>query len=171
MLIFGTDMNVVKNTKNNLSSNFDMKDLGEAYLILCIKIIWNNAGLTLSQSHYSEKVLKKFNHYDYDPVRSPCDPSIHLKNNNGSLISQFEYAKIIGSVMFLMNCTRPDIAYAVSRLSRYKHNPAREHLNAITRLLKYLKGTMNLVEPYIGRSSNGIRRLLWCKLDIRQWWD
>jgi hypothetical protein len=39
MLIFGTDMNVVKNTKNNLSSNFDMKDLGEAYLILCIKII------------------------------------------------------------------------------------------------------------------------------------
>ena len=114
----------------------------------------------LSQSHYINKVLKKFNHYDYDPVRTPYDLSIHLKKNSGSPVSQFEYAKIIGSVMFLMNCTRPDIAYAVSRLSRYKHNPAREHLNAITRLLKYLKGTMNLVEPYIGRSSNGIRRLL-----------
>ena len=93
-------------------------------------------------------------------MRSPCDPSIHLKNNNGSPISQFEYAKIIGSVMFLMNCTRPNIAYAVNRLSRYTHNHAREHLNAITRPLKYLKGTMNLVGPYICRSSSDIRRLL-----------
>ena len=102
----------------------------------------------LSQSHYINKVLKKFNHYDYDHVRTPYDLSIHLKKNSGSPVSQFEYAKIIGSVMFLMNCTCPDIAYAISRLSRYTHNPASEHWNAITRLLKYLKGTMNLGLTY-----------------------
>jgi hypothetical protein len=153
ILIFGTDMNAVKNTKDFLSSNFDMKDLGEADLILGIRIIRNNEGLTLSQSHYTEKVLKKFNHYDYEPMRTPYDSSIHLKKNSGSPVSQSEYAKIIDSVMFLMNCTRPDIAYAVSRLSRYTHNPAREHWNTMTRLLKYLKGTMNLGLTYTGHPA------------------
>ena len=95
------------------------------------------------QSHYIEKILKKFNCYDELPVRTPYDPSIHLKKNNGSSVSQTEYAKIIGSVMFLMNCTRPDIAYAVSRLSRYTHNPGNEHWTALRRLLRYLKGTMD----------------------------
>ena len=55
--------------------------------------------------------------------------------------------------MFLMNCTRPDIAYVVSRLSRYTHNFAYEHWNALTRLLRYLKGTMNLGLTYIGRPT------------------
>lgn len=55
--------------------------------------------------------------------------------------------------MFLMNCTRPNIAYAVSRLSRYTHNPAYEHWNALTRLLRYLKGTMNLGLTYTSRPT------------------
>uniref|UniRef100_A0A2N9I4V3 Reverse transcriptase Ty1/copia-type domain-containing protein n=1 Tax=Fagus sylvatica TaxID=28930 RepID=A0A2N9I4V3_FAGSY len=52
--------------------------------------------------------------------------------------------------MFLMNCTRPDIAYAVSRLSRYTHNPSHEHWTALTRLLRYLKGTMDLGLHFAG---------------------
>ena len=86
-------------------------------------------------------------------MRTPYYPSIHLKKNRGSPIAQSEYAKIIGSVMFLMNCTRPDIAYAISRLSRYTHNHAYEHWNALTRLLRYLKGTMNLGLTYTGRPT------------------
>uniref|UniRef100_A0A7N2RBZ6 Reverse transcriptase Ty1/copia-type domain-containing protein n=1 Tax=Quercus lobata TaxID=97700 RepID=A0A7N2RBZ6_QUELO len=140
-------------TKDLLSSNFDMKDLGEADVILGIKIIRNSEGITLSQSHYVEKVLKKFNHFDCDPVRTLYDPSIHLKKNRGFPVAQFEYAKITGSVMFLMNCTRPNIAYAVSRLSRYTHNLAYEHWNALTRLLRYLKGTMNLGLTYTRRPT------------------
>ncbi|KAK4400305.1 Retrovirus-related Pol polyprotein from transposon TNT 1-94 [Sesamum angolense] len=65
-------------------------------------------------------------------------PGLESKDNGNSM-SQAEYAKIIGSVMFLMNYTRPDIAYAVSRLSRYTHNPNKEHWDAFRRLLKYLK--------------------------------
>ena len=153
MLILGVDMNVVKNTKDLLSLNFDMKDLGEVDVVLGIKIIRNSEGIILSQSQYVEKVLKKFNHFDCDPVRTPYDPSIHLKKNRGSPIAQSEYAKIIGSVMFLMNCTCPDIAYVVSRLSRYTYNHAHEHWNALTRLLRYLKGTMNLGLTYTSRPT------------------
>jgi len=76
------------------------------------------------------------------PVRTPYDLSIHLKKNNGPCISQTDYAKIIESVMFLMNYTHPDIAYVISRLSRNTHNPSKEHWNVLFRLLNYLRGTM-----------------------------
>ncbi|KAL0305302.1 UNVERIFIED_CONTAM: Retrovirus-related Pol polyprotein from transposon TNT 1-94 [Sesamum calycinum] len=95
-------------------------------------------------THYIEKILKRFNRHEEISVRTPYDPSICLKKNNGDIVSQAEYAKIIGSVMFLMNYTRPDIAYDVSRLSRYTHNPNKEHWDTLRRLFRYLKGTMNL---------------------------
>ncbi|KAK4388088.1 Retrovirus-related Pol polyprotein from transposon TNT 1-94 [Sesamum angolense] len=121
-----------------------MKDLGEADVILGVKIRKTENGFSLCQSHYIEKILKRFNCHEEIPVRTPYDPSICLKKDNGDGVSQAEYAKIIGSVMFLMNYTRPDIAYAVSRLSRYTHNPNKEHWFALRRLLKYLKATINL---------------------------
>ena len=58
-------------------------------------------------------------------------------------MSQSEYTKIIGSVMYLMNFTRLDIANGVSRLSRYTHNPNKYHWDALCHMLKYLKGTKN----------------------------
>ncbi|KAL0309192.1 UNVERIFIED_CONTAM: Retrovirus-related Pol polyprotein from transposon TNT 1-94 [Sesamum radiatum] len=121
-----------------------MKDLGEADVILGVKIRKTENGFSLCQSHYIEKILKRFNCYEEILVRTPYDPSICLKKNNGDNVSQAEYAKIIESVMFLMNYTRPDIAYAVSRLSRYTHKSNKEHWDALRRLLKYLKCIINL---------------------------
>lgn len=143
MLIFGTNLCAINETKRILSSLFEMKDLGEADVILGIKLIKTKSGFSLSQSHYIEKVLKNFNSFDVVLVRTPYDPSIHLKKNRGPNVSQIEYVKIIGSVIFLMNSTRLDIAYAVSRLSRYTHNPAKEHWDALHRLLRYLRDTMD----------------------------
>src|ERR1044072_7668805 len=143
MLIFGTSLKVVIEIKQFLSSKFEMKDLGEVDVILGIKIQRKENGFSLSQAHYVEKLLRKFNSFDVVPARTPYDPSVHLKKNNGASVSQSEYAKIIGTVMYLMNNTRPDIAYVVSRLSRYTHNPSSDHWNALLRLLKYLKGTMD----------------------------
>lgn len=141
MLIFGTNLVVVEEAKCFLSSAFDMKDMGEADVILGIKLEKTEHGFLLSQSHYVDKVLKRFNCDELSISKSPYDMSVHLKKNLGSPVSQSEYAKIIGSVMYLMNCTRPDIAYVVSRLSRYTHNPSNEYWVALYRLLKYLKGT------------------------------
>ena len=143
MLIFGPNMNVVNENKKFLFFKFEMKDLGEADVILGIKIKRNVNGFSLCQSHYIEKMLKKFDCFNVVSVRTPYDPSIHLKKNKDFSVSQTEYAKIIGSVMFLMNYTRPDIAYVVSRLSRYTHSPSSEHWSALHHLLRYLRGTMN----------------------------
>ncbi|KAK9668952.1 hypothetical protein RND81_13G098400 [Saponaria officinalis] len=119
------------------------KDMGVADVILGIKITRTETGLCLSQSHYVEKILEKLNQFDCTHVRTPYDSSMHLSKNKGNSIGQEKYAKIIGSVMYLMNYTRPDIAYAVSRLSRYTHNSGPDHWKALIRLLRYLKGTMD----------------------------
>ena len=64
LLIFGTSHNVVHDTKSFLISKFDIKDLGETNVILGIKILRDNDCIILSQSHYVEKILKKFEHFD-----------------------------------------------------------------------------------------------------------
>ena len=61
------------------------------------------------------------------PMSTPYDSKVRLVKNCGDSVSQNKYAQIIGNLMFLTNCTRPNIAYAVGRLSRYTHNPSIEH--------------------------------------------
>ncbi|GJR00950.1 zinc finger, CCHC-type containing protein [Tanacetum coccineum] len=153
MLIFGTDQNQVDKTKKFLSSKFSMKDMGEADVILGIKIKRENKGIVITQSHYIEKILKKFNRENCSPVSTPMDPVEKLMPNTGKPVDQLEYSRAIGCLMYAMTSTRPDIAYAVGRLSRFTSNPSRHHWHAITRVFKYLKGTMNYGLSYVGYPS------------------
>ena len=153
MLIFGSNLKYVEETKRFLSSKFDMKDLGEADVILGIKIVRKDNSLALSQSHYIEKVLKRYNHFELKPAATPVDPSIKLMKNTGRAMDQLKYASIIGSLMYAMHCTRPDIAYAVSVLCRFTSNPGQEHWNAISRVLRYLKRTLDYGLHYVGYPS------------------
>uniref|UniRef100_A0A2N9EBZ3 Reverse transcriptase Ty1/copia-type domain-containing protein n=1 Tax=Fagus sylvatica TaxID=28930 RepID=A0A2N9EBZ3_FAGSY len=127
MLIMSSNNGIIKATKRMLNSKFDMKDLGVADVILGIKITRTSDGLVLSQSHYIKKVLEKFGRYDDSLVKIPVDVNLHLTKNKRDDISQLEYSQIIGSLMYIMNCTRPDIAYSVSKLSRYMSNPGENH--------------------------------------------
>ncbi|GJZ23366.1 pol polyprotein [Tanacetum coccineum] len=88
------------------------------------------------------KTLKKFEHYDDRPVVTPFDPKVQLKMNKGQSVSQLHYTQVLGSLMYIINCTRPDLAYSVSRLSRYSHNPGKDNWDALVRVLQYLKHTM-----------------------------
>ena len=144
MLIFGTNMIGINETKEYLSSMFKMKDLGEADTILGIKVRKHSGGFSLSQSHYIEKIVNKFNHLGFKEVNTPFDPSVKLTANSGRAVAQLEYASAIGSLMYAMHCTRPDIAFAVCKLSRYTSNPSVEHWKSISRIFGYLKKTKNL---------------------------
>ncbi|GKA69739.1 retrotransposon protein, putative, ty1-copia subclass, partial [Tanacetum coccineum] len=94
---------------------FDMKDMGLADVILRINIIRTQNGLVLSQAHYVDKILNTHNAGDFGLARTPIDTSLHLSKYRG-----------VG--------TRPDLAYAVSRLSRYTSNPSDAHWKALTRV-------------------------------------
>ncbi|GKC37459.1 hypothetical protein Tco_1049843 [Tanacetum coccineum] len=68
------------------------------------------------------------------------DPVEKVMPNTGKPVDQLEYSKVIGCLMYAMTSTRPDIAYAVGRLSRFTSNLSRQHWHVITRVFKYLKG-------------------------------
>nr|GFB38033.1 zinc finger, CCHC-type [Tanacetum cinerariifolium] len=153
MLIFGTDQDQVNKKKEFLSSKFDMKDLGEAEVILGIRVKRGNNGISISQSHYIEKILTKFNFANCFPVYTPADPTVMFRHNKETPVSQLEYSRAIGCLMYAMISTRPDIAFVVGKLSRYTSNPNALHWQALGRVFQYLKGTMDYGLTYSGYPS------------------
>ena len=109
--------------KSMLCANFDMKDLEEVNVILGIKITRSKKGISLDQSHYIEKILKKYNYFDCKPACTPYDPSVKLFKNTGDGVRQSEYASIIGSLRYDADCTRPDITYVVGLLCKFTSRP------------------------------------------------
>jgi hypothetical protein len=127
-----------------------MKDLGEADVILNIKLNKGENGITLLQSHYVEKVLNRFGYMDCKPSPTPYDPSLILRKNKRLGKDHLRYSQIIGSLMYLASATRPDISFAVSKLSRFSSNPGSDHWRGIDRVMRYLKGTMSYAIHYSG---------------------
>jgi hypothetical protein len=120
---------VIKETKDFLSNNFKMQDLVEADVIINIKLLREgNGGVTLVQSHYVEKVLSRFGYSECEPAPTPYDPSKLLKKKNQRIArDQLRYSQIIGSLMYLASATRPDISFAVRKLSRFVSNLGDDH--------------------------------------------
>jgi hypothetical protein len=146
-------MDIINEVKSFLSKSFDMKDLGEADVILNIKLIKEESGITLSQSHYVEKILSRFGYMDSKPSPTLYDPSVTLRENKNDTRDQLRYSQIVGSLMYLASATRLDISFAVSKLSRYMFNPGDDHWHALERVLRYLKGTMSYGIHYSGHPA------------------
>ncbi|KAK0597024.1 hypothetical protein LWI29_021057 [Acer saccharum] len=153
MLIIGRNSSRIDKLKMQLSKAFAMKDLGPAKQILGIRIHreMNSKKLYLSQEKYIEKVLQRFNMDKAKAVSSPL--ATHFKLNIEQCRStdvekkdmeRVPYASAVGSLMYAMVCTRPDIAYAVGVVSQFLSNPGREHWNAIKWIMRYLRGTSSL---------------------------
>ncbi|GJR37641.1 zinc finger, CCHC-type containing protein [Tanacetum coccineum] len=106
MLIFVTNQVHIDLTKKLLSSRFSMKDIGEANVILRIRIKHVSNEKEISQSHYIKKVLKKFNYFDCTLVSTPMDTSEKLMPNDSQYVSQLEYSRVIDCLMYAMTCTR-----------------------------------------------------------------
>ncbi|GKB16362.1 retrovirus-related pol polyprotein from transposon TNT 1-94 [Tanacetum coccineum] len=154
----------IKKLKRQLSQEFKMKDLGSAKQILCMSIIRDKTKdtLRLSREKYIRKVLEKFNMND---AEARCQPLVfHIKLNKkqapktkASLqrMAKVLYALAVGSVMYAMVCTRPDIAHAVGLSSRFMSNPEREHWEMVKWLLCYLKGSLEATLCF-SRKEGGI---------------
>ena len=69
------------------------------------------------------------------------DVTLYFSKNKIDSVSQVEYFRVIGSLIYLLSCTRLDIAYAINKLSKYTSNPKAKHCQGIMRVLKYLRFT------------------------------
>jgi ATP-binding cassette subfamily B (MDR/TAP) protein 1 len=107
--------------------------------------------LYLSQEKYIEKVLRKFKMDEAREVSCPLAAHFKLSKkqcpsteNMGKEMQNVPYASAVGSLMYAMVCTRPDIAQAVSTVSRFMSNPGRPHCEAVKWILRYLRGSTNM---------------------------
>jgi hypothetical protein len=150
ILIFGISINVINDVKLFLSQIFDLKDLGEDDGILNIKLIKGENGIILKQSHYVENILNRFGFSDSKDSPTPFDPSLKLRKNRGRGINQLRYSQIIGSLMYLAGATKPDISFAMSKLSRFTSNLGSDHWCVLERVMRYLRGTSAYGLHYTG---------------------
>jgi hypothetical protein len=130
-LIFGISIDVINEVKTFLCQSFEMKDLGDVDVILNIKLIKGENVITLTQFHYVEKVLSHFGYKDNKPSPTPYDLSLILQKNKRIGRDQLRYSRIIGSLIYLASVTRPNISFAMSKLSRFTSNPGDDHLRVL----------------------------------------
>jgi hypothetical protein len=128
-----------------LSSKIELKRQGPVHYMLGIRISRNPSGssLTMTQDAYATKVLDRFGMSNCHPVATPevADQEDLWHDENQPSVDQGEFRAMIGSLVYLMVCTRPDIAHAVQRLSCHLHAPRIPHLLGAKRVLRYLSGT------------------------------
>jgi len=144
--------------KKELAVRFKMTDLGPCHHYLGMEITRDrgNRTLHLSQRTYIEKVLERFGMLQCKADVTPMSTSIHLVPETGNQTSKeavTHYQSIIGSLMYAMVETRPDIAYAVSVLSRFCSNPNKTHEAAAKHVLRYLKGSLHIGITYGGNDD------------------
>eukprot|EP00171_Calliarthron_tuberculosum_P001087 IDg1087t1 len=159
LLVAGNKSSTIDKIKSVFKSRFKMKDLGRAQEFLGLEITRDRSTrtLTLSQSSYIDKVLDRFGMTNCNSLPTPMEvtstkPKTTQDESDGTSTS-YPYRQVIGSLMYLMIGTRPDIAFAVGKLSQHCENPNLRHWIATKRVLRYIKGTRNLGITYGTKSS------------------
>ena len=164
MLIAAKDKEEIRKVKNQLSKEFEMKDLGAAKKILGMEILRNRkAGkLYLSQKGYIEKVLYRFNMQNAKPVSTPLAAHFRLSSalspqsdDEIDYMSRVPYSSAVGSLIYAMVCSHPDLSYAVSAVSRYMANPGKEHWKAVQWIFRYLRSSTDACLQF-GRTRSGV---------------
>jgi hypothetical protein len=134
-----------------------MKDLGEAAYILGINIYRDRLRCltALNQSTYIDKVLKRIKMENAKKGFLPMSHGVTLSRNQCPKIvdervqmSGVPYASAVGSIMYAMICTRPDVSYALSVSSRYQSDPGVAHWTVVKNILKYLRRTKDMLLVY-----------------------
>ena len=157
MILGGKDESRMEDVKKELSLKFDINNLGNLSYFLGMSVVRNQEEKEswIGQPAYIQKLLSKTGMSDCKPVKTPVDPGQRLVKalETEEAFDQQLYQSVVGSLMYLATCTRPDIAYAVGMLARFASKPNQSHWTAAKRMLRYLRGTDNLGILYKGESE------------------
>jgi hypothetical protein len=149
-----------KRAKEELGWTYETKDLGDANLVLGIRIDRDRdiGTISISQRAYLERVLEHFGMTDCNPCTTPLPPGAILTKDQApqtaedrAVMADKPYRELLGSIMYAQIATRPDLSYAVSTLSKFASNPRKNHWNALTHVLRYIQGTLDYRITYGGK--------------------
>lgn len=144
LLIFGS-ISLIQQLKEDIAAKVEITDLGPISYYLGIEIARSPGQISISQQKYTTEILAKFGKSDLKPVKSPSEMGVRLEKSDQVADEQTtrSYQQQIGSLMYLMVATRPDLAYSVSQAARFMSSPSSEHFQALDRIWKYLVYTKN----------------------------
>jgi hypothetical protein len=127
---------------SNLKTDFAVKTLGPLKFFVGIEVINTPTGVLLSQQRYITDILSRTKMLEAKPVSTPMASSTNLSAYEGEPFPDHTlFRSTVGALQYL-SITRPDIAFAVNKLSQFMHKPTQTHWQSVKRLLRYLKSTI-----------------------------
>ena len=160
MLCLATSDARLDAVERDLSSCFTIKSIGTPSRILGLQISVNalDHSISICQTAYIESLLERYGLANANPVSTPLDPNVDLDRREDDEDSKkgstdqvtAGFPALIGSLMYLAIGTRPDIAFAVTKLAQYTSKPTSTHWTAVKRIFRYLKGTKHFALTYGG---------------------
>ena len=167
IFLTGKNLARIQETKQVLGTDMKVKDLGEARYLLGIELRrrhqfgdMKEGDILLVQEKYVKDMLVRYQMVDCKPANTPLEPNVKMSEEDcpssdleKEEMAEFPYRSVVGSLMYLAVCTRPDICQAVSELSRFNNNPGRVHWEGAKRVLRYLKGSAGVGLLYTGGES------------------
>jgi hypothetical protein len=142
LIVTGGEPAEIATFKKQMTSEFDMSDLGLLSFYLGIEVKQENDCITIKQTSYAKKVLSRFGMTDCNSTKVPINPGTVLhKDKQGKAVDATEYRRIVGCLRYLLH-TRPDLAYSVGMASRFMERPAL-HQNVVKQIVRYVQGTLN----------------------------
>jgi Reverse transcriptase (RNA-dependent DNA polymerase) len=158
VLFLGPNKKDLPHVKEEFMKKWECRDLGKAKEFLCMCIQHKNGRIYLNQTTYLQKVLQHFKLQNTNPAHTPLpegyQPPPNMSPADPSLCSQFQ--QVIGSLLYIMLGTHPDIAFAVTKLSQHAANPSEDHLSRVLYICRYLLGTLDYALVYDGPSDDGL---------------
>ncbi|CAN0874904.1 Retrovirus-related Pol polyprotein from transposon RE1, partial [Linum grandiflorum] len=144
IIITGNDEEGINLLKDALAAEFDLKDLGPLKYFLGIEVARSSKGIVLSQRKYILDLLTETGMLGCKPIDTPMEPNKKLSfEGTMPTVDVGNYQRLVGKLIYLAH-TRPDIAFSVGIVSQHMHHPTTEHLDMVTRILRYLKGSPGL---------------------------
>ncbi|GJY03785.1 retrotransposon protein, putative, ty1-copia subclass [Tanacetum coccineum] len=171
IIIMGNHIPSLQSVKDYLGKCFAMKDLGEAAFILGIKIYRDRSKrlIGLGQNAYIDKILKRYKMDNSKRGHIPMQERLDLNKTQGAStpeevkrMQNVPYASAVGSIMYVVRCTRPDVAFAQNITSRFQQNPGESHWTAVKNILKYLRNTKDMFLVYGGNPEAELRVDCYC---------
>ncbi|CAM9889682.1 unnamed protein product [Sphacelaria rigidula] len=171
----GPSINLLRQVQDLLKTKFSISKLGPVSLILGMEVVRDEARgtLRLSQHNYVKLLLLKFGMESSNPVHTPGTPDQLIEDtpedNFPEQSEKTRYQAMVGSLIFLAQSTRFDIAFSISQVARHMGKPNIHHLAAVKRVFRYLKEKPDLPLTYSTSDKNlNLNRVLRCNT-WKQW--
>ena len=143
ILLTGSSPSAITDIIHSLQTTFAVKDLGNLTYFLGVEALRCPEGMYLTQRKYIVELLHKSKMEHAKPCSSPMASTCHLTSTNGTTFADISlYRSVVGSLQYLA-FTRPDLAFAVHKVSKFMHNPLDSHWLAVKRILRYLKHSIS----------------------------